>query len=136
MATTAEIVYVGSLRTIATHVYSGTSITTDAPLDNHGLAQSFSPTDLVASALASCMLSIMGIASRTHELDINGTSATVEKIMAAEPRRISGINIVMTMPANNFSDKSKQLLENAARTCPVWYSLHSDIEKNVSFVWL
>ncbi len=133
---TSKVVYEGDLRTIATHLYSGTSIITDAPLDNQGLAQAFSPTDLVATALASCMLSIMGIAARTHHLKIEGTTVEVTKVMASNPRRISEIHCMMRIPSTNLDAKQKQILELAAKTCPVMQSLSSDILKNIQFEYV
>lgn len=132
---TSKVIYEGQLRTRMTHLYSGTEVITDAPLDNHGLAQAFSPTDLVATALASCMISIMGIKSRDMNLDITGTTAEVTKVMAAEPRRISEVHVRLTFPKNNYTDKDKTILENTAKTCPVAYSLHPDIKQVLQFVW-
>lgn len=132
---TSKIVYEGQLRTRMTHLYSGTEVITDAPLDNHGLAQAFSPTDLVATALGSCMISIMGIKARDMNVDINGTQAEVTKVMAANPRRISEVHIALTFPKNNYTDKDKTILENTARTCPVAVSLHPDIKQEITFVW-
>lgn len=132
---TSNIVYEGQLRTRMTHLYSGTEVITDAPLDNHGLAQAFSPTDLVATALGSCMISIMGIKARDMNVDITGTEAEVTKVMAANPRRISEIHITLKFPKNNYTDKDKTILVNTARTCPVAVSLHPDIKQEISFVW-
>lgn len=133
---TSKIIYNGSLRTTATHLQSGTTIETDAPKDNHGLGEKFSPTDLVATALGSCMLSIMGIASRTHEINIEGTECTIEKIMAADPRRIGEIVVGVYMKGQeDFSDKQRKILEHAAVTCPVFLSLHPDLKKTIHFHW-
>lgn len=133
---TATITYTGDLRTEATHLLSGNSIETDAPTDNQGKGERFSPTDLVATALGSCMLTIMGIAASTHGIDINGTSCDIEKIMAANPRRIGTINATLHFPTGStYTDKEKKLLEHAALTCPVFESLHPDCQKNVSFRW-
>jgi putative redox protein len=133
---TSKILYNGSLRTTATHIYSGSIVETDGPLDNHGLAQRFSPTDLVATALGSCMLSIMGIASNTHHINMDGTSVEIEKIMASDPRRISKIIVQIQFPENhNYSDKEKLILERAALNCPVHKSLHPDLEQEVHFNW-
>lgn len=132
---TSKIVYEGQLRTRMTHLYSGTEVITDAPLDNHGLAQAFSPTDLVATALGSCMISIMGIKARDMNVDITGTEAEVTKVMAANPRRISEVHITLTFPKNNYTDKDKTILENTARTCPVAVSLHPEIKQEISFFW-
>lgn len=130
---TSEIKYLGDLRTEATHTQSGISIITDAPVDNQGKGAAFSPTDLLATSLGNCMLTIMGIAARTHNLDIKGTSCSITKIMAAEPRRVSGIQAAISFPSNAFSDKDKRILEHAALTCPVYLSLHPDIKKEITF---
>ncbi|MFC6858818.1 OsmC family protein [Zunongwangia atlantica] len=130
---TAKVTYLGSLRTEAEHLQSGTKIITDAPVDNHGKGESFSPTDTVATALATCMLTIMGIKAEAMEISIEGTTAEVTKTMAAEPRRISKIEVVLTLP-KKFDEKEMKILENAAKTCPVFYSLHPDIEKDIRFI--
>jgi len=133
---TARVVYEGSLRTVATHLKSGTKIETDAPVDNEGLGERFSPSDLVATALASCMCTIMGIAARTHGIRIEGLACDVEKIMAANPRRIAEIKVYMKFPENQtYSEKEQKILEHAALTCPVYLSLHEEIRKSVSFGW-
>lgn len=133
---TAKVTYLGDLRTQAEHLQSGNEIITDAPLDNQGKGEAFSPTDLVASAHASCMLTIMGIAARTHSIDIKGTQAEVLKIMAANPRRISGLETKIVFPEGaTYSPKEKAILENAARTCPVAMSLHPDLVQNLTFLW-
>lgn len=132
---TSKVVYEGKLRTKMTHLYSGTEVLTDAPLDNQGLAEAFSPTDLVATALASCMISIMGIKARDMNVNIDGTEADVTKVMASDPRRIAQVKVVIRFPKGNYSDKEKTVLENAARTCPVAKSLHTDIVQDVTFEW-
>ncbi|MDT0688418.1 OsmC family protein [Salegentibacter sp. F188] len=129
---TSKVIYKGGLRTEAEHLKSGSVIITDAPVDNHGKGQAFSPTDTVATALASCMLTVMGIKAEEMQVDLTGTNASVTKTMAAEPRRISKIDVVVEFQSN-FSDKEKKILENTARTCPVLNSLHPDMEKNISF---
>ncbi len=133
---TSKIIYNGSLRTTATHLQSGTEIETDAPKDNQGKGERFSPTDLVATALGSCMVSIMGIASRTHHMNIEQTECHVTKIMSAAPRKISEIIVDIYMKGQSeFSDKEKAILQNAALTCPVYLSLSPDITKTVTFHW-
>jgi uncharacterized OsmC-like protein len=133
---TSKVLYNGGLRTTATHLQSSTDIITDAPVDNQGKGEAFSPTDLLATSLASCMLTIMGIAARTHGIDIDGTSAEVTKVMGTEPRRVTEIHVNFTFPKkNDYSDKQKKILENAALTCPVHYSLHPDIKRPVDFGW-
>ncbi|RAJ83350.1 putative OsmC-like protein [Chitinophaga dinghuensis] len=133
---TAEIIYQGELRTVATHLQSGTVIETDAPIDNKGLGQKFSPTDLVATALGSCMLTIMGIKARDNEWKIEGTKVSIKKIMGTDPRRIVGIDVTFDMPAGHgLGEKERTILERAAHTCPVAYSIHPDIAQNVVFNW-
>jgi uncharacterized OsmC-like protein len=132
---TSTVIYDGELRCSLKHIYSGTEIITDAPLDNQGRAQSFSPTDLVATALGSCMMTIMGIKARDMNLDLKGTEIEIIKIMASEPRRISEVHARLKFSPNNFSDKEKATLENAARTCPVAKSLHPDIKQELVFIW-
>jgi putative redox protein len=130
---TSKVVYMGNLRTNLTHLYSGTEIITDAPLDNQGLAQSFSPSDLAATSLATCMMTIMGIKARDMNLQLEGTELEVTKVMAANPRRISEIHINIKFPKNNFTQEVKTALETAARNCPVAKSLHPDILQEIVF---
>lgn len=133
---TSEIIYQGDLRTQAKHLQSGDIILTDAPKDNHGKGEAFSPTDLVATALGSCMLSIMGIIANRHEINIVGTRVTINKIMQASPRRIAAVEVSMYMPQEvTYTEKERTLLENAARTCPVALSLHPDLEQKLLFVY-
>jgi putative redox protein len=134
---TSKIIYTGALRTTATHLKSGNSIETDAPTDNHGKGERFSPTDIVATALGSCMLTVMGIKANDLAIDLTETTIEVEKIMATDlPRRISGINLVFNFKKSlTITDKDKTILENTAHTCPVQKSLHPDIKVNVTFNW-
>lgn len=132
---TSEIIYVGELRTEATHLRSGSVIITDAPIDNHGKGEAFSPTDLVATALGSCMVSIMGILANTHAIDIVGAKIEIVKHMASDPRRICAVDVDLYMPNRSYSDKEKSMLEHSARTCPVAKSLHPDIDQNITFHW-
>lgn len=132
---TSEVIYNGGLRTTCTHLQSGSQIVTDAPLDNQGRGEAFSPTDLVATALASCMMTIMGIRARDNNIDIEGAKAAVNKIMAADPRRIARVEIRFTMPAKNYSEAERKLLEEAALGCPVCKSLAMECEQAVEFVW-
>ena len=133
---TFSIVYDGNLRTIATHLKSGTVIETDAPLDNQGKAERFSPSDLVATALGSCMMTIMGIKARDMEIDLKGTKIEMEKIMKSDPRKIGGINLTFSFPESLIlMQKERTILERAAHTCPVIYSIHPDIELKVIFMW-
>lgn len=130
---TSKVSYIGELRTVCKHLYSGHSIETDAPLDNHGKAERFSPTDLVSTMLASCMLTIMGIAARTHGFSIDGTEAEIIKTMADKPRRISQIRVELTFPQQSYTDKQKAIIKAAARECPVAQSLHPDLVQEIIF---
>lgn len=132
---TSKVRYEGNLRTTLTHVYSGTEIITDAPLDNQGMARSFSPTDLAASSLGACMMTVMGIKARDMNIDLTGTEIEITKVMGTEPRRITEIQVVINFKPNNIGDKERQILENTARTCPVAKSLHPDIKQAVTFNW-
>ncbi len=132
---TSKVVYEGDLRTSATHIKSQNSIITDAPTDNHGKGEAFSPTDLVATALASCMVTIMGIKADANSLDIKGTNLEITKVMASGPRRIAKVIIKITMPQQPFSEEDKKRLEKAALTCPVALSLHPDLVQEVEFEW-
>jgi uncharacterized OsmC-like protein len=133
---TSEIIYEGNLRTSATHIYSGTTLETDAPLDNQGMAQRFSPTDLLATSLGNCMMTIMGIKARDMNIDLKGTKIEIQKHMKADPRRVSGIDVTFHLPGGlNLEEKDKTILERAALTCPVAKSIHPDIVQNVVFNW-
>jgi len=129
----AEILYLGELRNEAKHLRSGQIIITDAPPDNQGKGEAFSPTDLMSTSLGVCMLTIMGIAARTHGMNIDGTRIKISKVMAANPRRVSEIHVDFDMPDVHYSDKEKQILEQAAITCPVAQSLHPDLVQKVHF---
>lgn len=131
---TSKVIYKGDLRTECEHLQSGRRIITDAPLDNQGKGEAFSPTDTVATALASCMLTIMGIKARDNSWDITGTTAEVTKSMEANPRRISGIQVDIIVKGE-LSDKARKILENAAITCPVMNSIHPDIKKDITFTY-
>ena len=132
---TFEIKYKGDLRTTAIHLDSGSEISTDAPKDNHGLGETFSPTDMVCTALASCILTIMAIAVEKDNVDIKGTTAVVKKTMGIKPRRISKIDIDLTFP-REYDQKTKTILERAAYNCPVHHTLSETVEKNISFNYL
>lgn len=130
-----QLEYEGDLHCKATHGPSGSELSTDAPKDNHGRGESFSPTDLVATALGSCMLTIMGIASQTQNIDVSGSTATVEKEMTATPpRKIQRLTVRIHVP-HSLSSEDKEKLERAVRTCPVARSVHPDIEVPVEFTW-
>lgn len=133
---TATITYNGDLRTTAVHVRSGSSIETDAPVDNKGKGERFSPTDLVTVALATCILTTLGIAGPVHGIAIDGAECNVTKIMASDPRRISEIVIEIRFPMSGpYTDKQQSIIEHIAATCPVFLSLHPDVKKTVSFIW-
>ncbi|MFS4456833.1 OsmC family protein [Maribacter sp. 2304DJ31-5] len=132
---TSKVTYKGGLRTTCEHLKSGDTFMTDAPTDNNGLGQAFSPTDTVATGLASCMLTMMGIKARDLEVNLENTTAEITKHMAASPRRISKIEVKINLPSN-VSDKHRKILENTANTCPVHYSLHPDIEKEIALNWI
>ncbi len=131
---TSKVVYLGDLRTECTHEKSGDAFITDAPTDNNGKGLAFSPTDTVATGLASCMMTVMGIKARDLEVDMAGTSSEVTKTMGTNPRRISKIEVVMNLPFK-ADDKTKKILENTGNTCPVFQSLHPDMEKVITFNW-
>ncbi|CDN32839.1 putative stress-induced protein OsmC [Mucinivorans hirudinis] len=131
---TIKTVYLGELRTQAEHLQSGTKIITDAPTDNQGKGEAFSPTDLLATSLGSCMLTIMGIAARTHGFDIDGTRVTTTKVMGTNPRRVVEVILEMQFP-NNYEDKHKRIIEAAAKECPVANSLHPDLKQTVTFIY-
>lgn len=133
---TSKLTYNGELRTTAIHLKSGTTVITDAPTDNHGKGAAFSPTDFVATALGSCMLTLMGIVANRMGANVDGTTAHITKIMGSNPRRIAAVEVAIQMPHNNYSEKEKKMIEHAARTCPVAMSLHADLEQRVSFTYL
>lgn len=132
---TSTIIYTGELRTVAVHLQSGVEIITDAPTDNQGRGEAFSPTDLLATSLGACMLTIMGINARTNGIDINQTRLEITKTMATNPRRVSEIKIIITFPNKAYSEKEKQMLQIAALNCPVAKSLHPEIKQDVNFIW-
>ena len=131
---TSKVTYLGDLRTSSAHIHSGSVILTDAPVDNNGKGEAFSPTDTIANALASCMFTVMGIKARDLGVDFSGATAEVTKVMGTEPRRIVAIQVVFSMPLDP-DEKTKTVLERTAMTCPVFYSLHPDIEKDIVFHW-
>lgn len=129
-----KTVYLGGLRNEVEHLQSGTKIVTDAPLDNHGKGESFSPTDLFASSLGCCMLTIMGISAESYGFNIDGTTIETEKIMGTNPRRVVELKLDIHFPkGSNYTDQQKRLIEAAARTCPVANSLNPEIKKTITF---
>jgi len=131
---TSKVTYLGDLRTSSIHIQSGSEIVSDAPLDNNGKGEAFSPTDTVANALASCMMTVMGIKARDLNIELTGSTAEVTKIMNADPRRIGAIEIVFNMSID-LDQKNKTILERTAMTCPVFLSLNIEIEKRITFNW-
>lgn len=131
--TTVKMTYSGNLRTEATHLQSGSTILTDAPTDNKGRGEAFSPTDLVAAALGSCILTLIGISANAQNFDIEGTKVDITKTMVSNPRRIGEIEVIINLPHDNYSPREKRLIESAARTCPVGKSLHPDMKETIIF---
>lgn len=131
-----KLKYLGDLRVECVHEPSGAKFTTDAPVDNQGKGEGFSPTDLCATSLAACVMTIMGIYARDHGMDLSGTRIEVRKHMATSPeRRVGAIDVIFHMPDRVFSDKEKKILERIAYSCPVHLSLNKEIKQNFSFLW-
>ena len=131
---TSKVTYLGNLRTSSVHIASGSEIISDAPVDNNGKGEAFSPTDTVANGLASCMLTVMGIKALDMDVSLEGSVAEVTKTMQASPRMISAIKVVFNMKSN-ADKKAQTILERIALTCPVHLSLNPAIEKDVVFNW-
>lgn len=135
---TSTVIYNGDLRTTCTHLKSDSHFETDAPTDNTGKGERFSPTDLLATSLAACMITVMGIKARTMGFDLNDVKVEVLKTMKAEPRRVSGIDLTFHFPDNlkDIEDTTKIILKNTGNTCPVMKSIHPDLEVKVNWgVW-
>lgn len=132
---TIKTVYLGELRTENQHLQSGNKVITDAPVDNRGKGEFFSPTDLLATALGSCITTIMGINARDHNIDIDGTQVEITKIMASEPRRVAEVVVEFTFPGKNYNQKEKQIIESVAGTSPVPLSLHPELKQTIIFNW-
>ncbi|MCC7332919.1 MAG: OsmC family protein [Flavobacteriales bacterium] len=130
---TSKVKYLGNLRTEAVHLKSNTTIQTDAPTDNHGKGEKFSPTDLVATALANCMITLMGIQANTSKIELGNIEAEVTKIMSDKPRKIAEIAIDFYFTDKKYSEREKTILKNAAKTCPVALSLNSELKQTVTF---
>jgi len=131
---TANVIYSGDLRCTLTHQASGETVISDAPVDNHGKGQAFSPTDMAAASLASCMLTVMGIYAESKQIDMNGANASVKKTMASDPRRISKVEVAIRLP-KHIEPSLRGRLEQIGRNCPVAKSLHPELEQVVSFSW-
>lgn len=136
MKTTSEIIYTGQLRTEIKHTLSGQTFITDAPPDNQGKGEAISPTDMVATALGTCILTTIGIKSQFSDFEIDGATARITKHMASDPRRISEIVVELNFPPKNYSDKTKQIIENTAKHCPVAQSLHPNTKQTLIFNFL
>lgn len=132
---TSRTIYLGELRTDNEHIRSGQKLITDAPADNQGKGAAFSPTDLVATALSDCMMTIIGIKARDKGLDLTGTIIETTKIMTPAPRRIGEIIVEFTFPKNDYSEKDKTIFEAVTKTCPVALSLNPDVKQTVKFNW-
>jgi uncharacterized OsmC-like protein len=132
---TSIVEYEGELRTVCTHLRSGNRFETDAPVDNNGKGERFSPTDLLATSLGTCIITVMGIKARNMGFDLNGVKIEVEKIMKSDPRRVGGINLFFHIPDHlkDADEKTKQILKHTGNTCPVWLSIHPDIEVHVDW---
>jgi uncharacterized OsmC-like protein len=132
---TIKTIYLGDLRTENEHLQSGNKIITDAPTDNQGKGEAFSPTDLLATALGNCIMTIMGIKASDNGIDIKGTEIEVTKIMASDPRRVAEVIVEFTFPKKNYTEKEKQLVESVAGKSPVPLSLHPDLKQTIKFNW-
>jgi len=128
-----KVQYNDDLRCTATHIKSGNQVITDAPTDNNGKGEAFSPTDLLCTSLSTCMMTLMGIAANSKEIQLGQIDADIEKIMGSDPRRVSGINIQFRIQSLGYTDREKDILKNAALTCPVAKSIHPDIALGIDF---
>ncbi|WP_244828225.1 OsmC family protein [Carboxylicivirga sediminis] len=133
--TTIKTKYLGGLRTENTHLQSGAKIITDAPCDNRGKGQSFSPTDMLATALGNCILTIMGIKAMDNDIDIEGTELDITKVMAENPRRVAEVVMEFRFPQKDYSEQQKALIESVAGTSPVPLSVHPDLKQTIQFIW-
>lgn len=132
---TVKTIYLGELRTENEHLQSGNKLLTDAPVDNQGKGEFFSPTDLLATSLGSCIMTIMGIKAREHGIDLTGTEVQVTKIMASEPRRVGEVVVEFKFPKKDYSEEEKRIVEGVAGTSPVPLSLHPDLVQTIRFNW-
>ncbi len=133
---TATVTYESNLRTTCLHLQSGSVFETDAPTDNKGKGERFSPTDLIATGLGACLITTMGIKAESMNIQLDGAKVEVTKVMVSDPRRIGKIIVHTTMPALNLDEKTIEILERVGRTCPVERSLHPDVELEIQFKWL
>ncbi|WP_075591034.1 OsmC family protein [Labilibacter marinus] len=135
MSITVKTKYIGGLRTENVHIQSGAKIITDAPCDNRGKGEAFSPTDLLATSLGNCIMTIMGIKAMDNQIDIDGTELNITKIMAADPRRVSEVVLAFHFPAKGYTDAQKELIESVAGTSPVPLSIHPELKQTITFNW-
>jgi len=126
---TSRVIYTGDLRSEATHVKSGQTFITDAPVDNQGKGEAFSPTDLLATSLGACAITVVGIAARTHGFNVDGTSMKITKIMASEPRRVGEVIVEMDFPPLKYTEKQKAIIRHTVDTCPVSQSLNISLKQ-------
>lgn len=133
---TATVTYESNLRTTCLHLQSGSVFETDAPTDNKGKGERFSPTDLIATGLGACLITTMGIKAESMNIQLDGAKVEVTKVMVSDPRRIGKIIVHATLPALNLDEKTIEILELVGRTCPVERSLHPDVELDIQFKWL
>lgn len=126
---TSKVLYTGDLRTEATHIKSGQTFITDAPTDNQGKGEAFSPTDLLATSLGACAITVVGIAARTHGFNIDGTAIKITKLMASEPRRVGEVIVEMDFPDVKYTDKQKAIIRHTINTCPVGQSLNPELKQ-------
>jgi putative redox protein len=133
---TATVTYKSNLRTTCLHLQSGSVFETDAPTDNKGKGERFSPTDLIATGLGACLITTMGIKAESMNIQLDGAKVEVTKVMVSDPRRIGKIIVHATLPALNLDEKTIEILERVGRTCPVERSLHPDVELDIQFKWL
>ncbi|MFT5749623.1 MAG: putative redox protein [Ancylomarina sp.] len=133
--TTVKTTYLGDLRTENIHIQSGNKIYTDAPVDNQGKGEAFSPTDLMATSFGSCIMTIMGIVARDNNIDIVGTELNITKVMAADPRRVSEVVAEFVFPNKPYTDDEKKIIESVAGTSPVPLSVNPNMTQNIKLVW-
>lgn len=132
---TVKTIYLGGLRTENEHLQSGDKLITDAPADNQGKGEYFSPTDLLATSLGSCIMTIMGIKARDNNIGLEGTEVEITKIMASDPRRVAEVIVEFNFPEKAYSEEEKKLIESVAGSSPVPLSLHPGLKQTIRFNW-
>lgn len=132
---TMTVTYLGALRNQATHIKSGNTLITDAPTDNKGKGEAFSPTDLLCTSLVTCMITLMGITADEKSIQLGSIDADIEKVMYSDPRRVGEIKIEFSIAQNNLTDREMKIIENAAKHCPVAKSIHPEIKQEITFNW-